>query len=352
MAALFISHAAADKPVVDELFDLLQTGCSLGHAAIACTSVEGAGIDTGTDFIEWIERNLADAQLVVLVLSPNYYASKFCIAELGAAWALKHNIFPLMLPTVARDPGVVFLGRQSARLDPTGLDELRDRILELFDQASRSTSRWVLKRSAFFERVEVLLDKLPKPAVVERDQLEQAEESTREAMRLYKEAVAEVRALRDHIQRLEKAKDAAEVQQIRAQLTPAVDRFEALRKTLRSELHDLERVEVRAIFETLSGSEWFPASDTWEMYQSSLERAAKSKWLIEHEHMGEAVSFTANEEHPRLEPIFEMLKELREILAELPTSVRKALEAEAGCLFDLSNWQFWEDQLLYSSLVE
>ncbi len=58
MTHLFISHALADKQLVDEFCDLLRTGCDLTTATIRCTSVDGAGIETGADFVEWIEVGL------------------------------------------------------------------------------------------------------------------------------------------------------------------------------------------------------------------------------------------------------------------------------------------------------
>lgn len=89
MGIIFISHALADKPVIDDLFDLLQKGCSLRVPEIFCSSVEGAGIKTGEDFVKWVHANLVSSDLVILFLTPNYYASNFCIAEMGAAWAFK-----------------------------------------------------------------------------------------------------------------------------------------------------------------------------------------------------------------------------------------------------------------------
>jgi len=106
MAILFISHSIADKLVIDDLFDLLQTGCDLRREDIFCISVEGAGIKTGEDFVDWIQDKLETSNLIILFLTENYYASRFCIAEMGAAWALKSDVFPLVVPGMDRDPGV------------------------------------------------------------------------------------------------------------------------------------------------------------------------------------------------------------------------------------------------------
>ncbi|MHC4458485.1 MAG: methyltransferase domain-containing protein [Planctomycetota bacterium] len=117
------------NPVVDDLYDLLQMGCNLKREEIFCSPVEGAGIETGEDFVEWIDEKMVAAQLVILFVTPNYFASRFCVAEMGAAWALKKDIFPLTIPGMPRDAGAVLLGKQTAVVEPTGLDELRDKEL-------------------------------------------------------------------------------------------------------------------------------------------------------------------------------------------------------------------------------
>lgn len=352
MPLLFISHAVADKPLVDELFDLLQTGCDLRRESIFCSSVEGAGIATGAEFIAWIEEHLVDSSLVVLVLSANFYASRFCLAEMGAAWALKKNIFPIMLPNTARDPGVVFLGRQSAQLDGTGLDDLRDAVALVRPEAAAATARWSIKKERFLERAGQLVRDLSQPQTVDRAQLDAERERAAAAIQLYQEAEDTIRDLREHIQMLENAKDAEEVKSIRAQFEPKAERYADLRKELRSEFADLTRVEVRALYATVNGEEWIPGRDTWDYFEKELEKAVKSKWLIEHEMMSGATAYTINTEHPRLEGIVEKLEELRSVIADLPEPLKKGFERDEGYLLELENWQYWNDALLWIPLLD
>jgi hypothetical protein len=135
MPSIFISHASADKPIIDHFFDLVQTGCNIRLEDIFCTSIDGAGIETGSEFVDWIHRHIHFADLVILVVTPNYFASKFCVAEMGAAWALERNVFPMILPNMPRDIGAVMIGRQTAVIDQGGLDDLRDRDYECFPRS-------------------------------------------------------------------------------------------------------------------------------------------------------------------------------------------------------------------------
>lgn len=348
MPTVFVSHAEADKPVTDALFDLLQTGCDLRRESIVCTSVEGAGIQTGNDFVDWIEDHLRKANIVVLVLSPNYYASRFCVAEMGAAWALEKDVFPLMLPSIARDPGGVFLGRQSAQIDETGLDDLRDRIAKYHPDAAKGTPRWSLKKEESLDRMRAAFSKLPEPEMVTRDQLDREKERAAEAVKMYREVEGEARELREKIGLLEKAKDRADVKRIRERYAAPLERYEDTLGRVRSALSDVSRVEVRAIFAVMCGDEWLPSTETWQVWGSQLEKAKKSGWLVD----TGGGSFQARREHPRLAPIFGLLEELEETLEVLSDDVRLELELEEGCLLDIRNWQFWEDQLVRSSLLE
>ena len=84
MPLIFISHASSDKPIIDDFFDLLQTGCDIRKNEAFCSSVDGAGIETGADFVKWIHDNLHKCNLAILFLTPNYFASRFCVAEMNS----------------------------------------------------------------------------------------------------------------------------------------------------------------------------------------------------------------------------------------------------------------------------
>lgn len=351
MPLVFLSHAGGDKPLVDGLFDLLQMGCDLRRTDLFCTSVEGAGIQTGSDFVRWIKANMGDAKLVVLVLTPNFYASRFCLAEMGAAWALEKDVFPLMTPDVARDPGVVFQGKQSARMDSTGLDELRDHVALFHPETAKATARWSLKKDDFLALVGTVMPTLPKPATVDRALLAQEIDRTVAATSMYREGEIRIKQLEEHVRLLEAAKDGDDVLAIRAQMTPALERLDQVSKNVTSQLNDLGRVEVRAVYAAVTNDPWVPSPDTCDTWDTELRKAVKSGWLSEIEPASGPTAYVANEEHPRFISVFEALNDLQATIDEIPDDVRRGLERDAKCLFRIGNWQFWEDQLLKWSLL-
>lgn len=97
MMKIFISHSSKDKELVLMFVDLLVQGFHIDYDEIFCTSMDNA-LRVGEDFIKSIKENLHDSEIVLFLITQNYIDSKFCVMEMGAAWAFKDNIFPIIVP--------------------------------------------------------------------------------------------------------------------------------------------------------------------------------------------------------------------------------------------------------------
>lgn len=97
MMKIFISHSSEDKELVLMFVNLLVQGFHIDYDEIFCTSMDNA-LRVGEDFIKSIKENLHDSEIVLFLITQNYIDSKFCIMEMGAAWAFKDNIFPIIVP--------------------------------------------------------------------------------------------------------------------------------------------------------------------------------------------------------------------------------------------------------------
>ena len=210
MPLIFISHAANDKSVIEDFIDLLQTGCDIRQDEIFCSSVDGIGIETGAEFVDWIHDSLYRCNLAILFLTPNYFASRFCVAEMGAAWALKKDVFPLVVPDMPREVGAVMLGRQTAGVDEIGLDHLRDRIAQLFPQAGRATARWSTKKELFLEEFRKKFPNLPSPQLSNLAELERRRKLSKAARQVIRRLRDENQQLREQIRMLKSAKGLGE----------------------------------------------------------------------------------------------------------------------------------------------
>lgn len=159
MARIFISHAAKDRELVEEVVDLLQVGVGVHPDALFCSSLPGMGIPTGTDFISYIKSKVQNPDLVLLVVTPDFLKSQFCNNEVGASWALSLPIRPLLVPPLEFDDvRGVLAGTQIAKLnDKEKLSDLRDEITEILGLKPLKTSHWERKRDRFLVRLDEMM---------------------------------------------------------------------------------------------------------------------------------------------------------------------------------------------------
>jgi hypothetical protein len=334
---------------VDDFFDLLQTGCNINSDHIFCTSVEGAGIETGQDFIDWIEKNLKEACVIILFLTPNYYDSKFCIAEMGAAWALRSNIFPLMAPDLERDPGVVFLGRQTQRMDKVGLDTLRDFINENCDiRSPQKTSRWNNKRKSFLKQFDVKYGDLPKPDSVSIEKYTELEEELEDSQDLYNECLEGKRNLEEKIEKIKKTKDKEEIREIELECSDEVEKYNQLVTEIEGLLSGVafDGVIVRCLFQTINRRAWCPSRDQFKYYEDEIRSALENQYIeqdfdVEEEREGFNLDLT----HPKFKKAVAAIERLSKFIEEeLSEEVLWDLEEEKEIRIHISNAEFWREE--------
>lgn len=101
---VFISHASVDKSIIDAFVDnVLVLGLGLKKEDIAYTSNEVYGVAPGDDISRYIKDNIADATVVLLMISSAYKQSEVCLNEMGAAWALNKSFISVLLPETGYD---------------------------------------------------------------------------------------------------------------------------------------------------------------------------------------------------------------------------------------------------------
>jgi hypothetical protein len=93
MARIFISHSSKDSRQAERLLAWLR-GKGFDHAFLDFD--KHAGIPPGADWERTLYREIAHAEAVVLMLTTNWFDSKWCFLEFGQARALGKPIFPLI----------------------------------------------------------------------------------------------------------------------------------------------------------------------------------------------------------------------------------------------------------------
>src|SRR5664279_6143455 len=95
---LFVSHASVDKPLVAAFQHCLESGLGFTHSQVFCTSIPGQGVPSGKDFKSHIREQLESSDAAVMLITPNLYASPFCMWELGGIWVLAKKLIPIVVP--------------------------------------------------------------------------------------------------------------------------------------------------------------------------------------------------------------------------------------------------------------
>jgi hypothetical protein len=169
---LFLSHSTDDAALVDAFNRLMKDGAGLTTRQFFCSS-SNSNISNGTLFVDTILQRLSDASVVVCLLSPAYFNSQFCIAEMGAGRVLNKKfpgtfyslvIPPFTFPDV--DKGMLH-GVQTGHInDYKELDSLKERVDEQIDLASEGLAStpeaWDKAKRAFINAItnDMLLRKI------------------------------------------------------------------------------------------------------------------------------------------------------------------------------------------------
>jgi hypothetical protein len=170
MSALFVSHASADRALVDEFVDsILRLGTGVSPEHLFYTSGRDSGVPSGQDLNAYVRGIATDAEIVIAVITPEFASSPYCLAELGAAWASVGRLFPLLHPAMSHnDLDGVLRGVAVRSLGDAGaLDELHDRITQIVSSPT-SASTWGQYRDRWLAALPRLTSTAPAKAELRR----------------------------------------------------------------------------------------------------------------------------------------------------------------------------------------
>lgn len=152
---VFVSHSSRDAPKITGFVrEILESGLGIHPTKIFCISNADQGIPPGEYFIPYIRTKVQDAASVIALITPEFFASPFCMCELGAAWAMKEKSFlPILWGVTYAQLVAVLQGMQvlnlSADVAKTSLNQLRDELNKRLLLPQLSTMRWESARDRF-----------------------------------------------------------------------------------------------------------------------------------------------------------------------------------------------------------
>ena len=178
---IFISHASKDKELIGKFVDsIFLLGMGMDSEIIAFTSREDTGVPAGESIPQFIQDNIACANIVLLMISDNYKSSEVCLNEMGAAWALNKHIIQILLPNTSFDRlGWLCSLDKALKIDDTAsIDGLCEVFADKLDIGIK-LSVWNRNKSAFLAYCSTLSPSLL-PTVIEPEVVEVTEDDVEE----------------------------------------------------------------------------------------------------------------------------------------------------------------------------
>jgi hypothetical protein len=338
MRKVFISHAAVDKELAELFENLIESGIGIPHDEVFCTSLEGQGIPEGTqDFKEYIRGELDGCDTAIALISENYYASAFCMCELGAIWMVAKNFFPILVPPVNfNDLRGVISGTQCRELmDPGAASALYDRLMPISPHPV-PVLRWDVKKKNFLENLPGMLTKLRKPETVKLSEYQQVQKERDALKELSAQLDREIDQMKKQMAEIAKAKDATAVAAIGKKYSTEGEQFEKLLKACQGAVSSLPRPVKEALYHWARGESFAPS----EEWYSEVTRAVEDDQLVEDRRHN--YQFRPNPERPNIDRAIKQIEALVKFLGECTGEFLEQAKAEFGDTPDLKRRSFWE----------
>lgn len=276
--AVFVSHAQKNRGIADKLVDLMETGIGITDSEIFCSSLEGLGIPSGLNFVDFIKRQIESPKVVILLLSKDYFKSQFCLAELGASWVLSHRIVPLLIPPLEyKDIKAVLTGIQLLKIsDMSDLNQMQEDLVEAIGIKGKPFARWEAKRNSFIESISEELQTDDEDDHVSLDDHLKVKNDYNEAVTEIEEMQVDLDKKNEIIDALKNAKDKMEVEQIVSERLDEVEVFGDLLDAANKSLAALPEIVREAVFSHYRG-ETLAYPDFGEDYKRQQIREAEEK---------------------------------------------------------------------------
>lgn len=341
---IFVSHAAVDKELVDLIVDLLSLGIGIDvHNDVFCSSLEGIKIPPGVDFKAFIKDQIQHPKIVILVISQNYLASQFCLAELGASWAMSHRVIPFLVPPITfADMKAVLVNVNGLKInDPSDWNEALAVFREVLS-IDPKLNRWEMKRDDAIAKIDEQIPKQALPTTVPLQKLKDAETKLAEANDEIRQLEEDLLKTKQILSEVQKLKDKVEVAKVNMASLSTAQVFKQLVDTAVELMSPLPTVVREALYyhfraEPLPAprSGFTDTEDKWDAITSAQERGFLKD-------VGEGISI--NTSNPQVHKAEAALTTLSDFVRH-DSDMAESFEEENGYQFSFSLRPFWEQYL-------
>jgi hypothetical protein len=138
---IFVSHSHQNSSAAKALVDYLLSSLQLEDRDIRCTSVPGHQLRFGKTISELLKSDINVAPALIALISRESLSSDWVMFELGAAWGLDRDIFPILGPGLhVKDlPGPLSNLPCIVIEEPTASSRMSDLIQQIAEDLNLST---------------------------------------------------------------------------------------------------------------------------------------------------------------------------------------------------------------------
>ncbi|WP_238916828.1 toll/interleukin-1 receptor domain-containing protein [Clostridium sp. YIM B02555] len=334
---IFLSHSSKDKKIVSYFMDDILIGVlSFSHTDIFYTSGDGTKIESGENWRDSIKENIAQCEVIILFITPNYKQSEVCLNEMGAAWASGKKVLQLIVyPITYNNIGVIMDVSQIEKLnDETSLDRVRDTIQEIFKgrEFDIKSDRWTNKKQEFLLKLENYFEENPFLPIVSNETYDSMEKQCSNLKNLNKKLLKENEKLNDIIESLKELKDKEQVKAVLKDddAIKVEDKFEEIIKNIREATKQFKPVIVTIIYNNYCNKN---LHFTYQYNKEEIDQAIARGYIDE--------EYDVNWSSYKLVELEKYLLELSQLLKENEVLCLE-LEEEYKIDININNLDFWE----------
>ncbi len=341
LKTIFISHSVNDREIAIAFVDLIILGgIGVPIDQVFCVSTDGTKIKSGKDWRDDIKDSLTSAKIIILIITPNYKESEFCLCEMGAAWMTSAQVLPLIVePINYKTVGVIQEPNQVEKLlEEQGLDRIKDIIQEELRIPSTiaKSDRWTNKKKEFISTVNRYLRKNRFQLPLDRVVFNKLQKDNTELSSAIDNLISERSDLENLLNEIVKVKDREAAEKVLQKHRPKSFYEELLRLATEGNkiLIVFSPIIREIIFKSFTGKN---ITINWESYRSEIDEGLAKDYITD--------DLEADwETTPEMQRIYSVLVDLSDLISrDLEQGFYKKFAEDFNAPLKINNITFWEN---------
>jgi hypothetical protein len=262
--------------------------------------------------------------VVFFIITPNFLESKFCLAELGAAWALGKNIIPILVEPLNFDAlgETPLVAKQAFKL--SSVETVADEIKKIDGYNEFSIALFTDYAKEFKSKIKRKLKQLPEPTYISIKEHQKAKKEIDTLISLNKKIRDELDRCKVYNLELEGLKDIKQVQELKVSKMDDWEQLEQLIGEVKEKISPLSDLLVTTLYYEIKGEDFRPNPEIDYGIWNEVEALKNEERVLLDDN-----DFTvcANTEYPDLEDAKDVLNQLNDFFSWASTTNGELVKA-------------------------